>query len=165
MEALAQAISSEHDELKKGYKYPLVGEKDGIRIYGCTSPGGHLMAKDLATGRVDSYHILVWERANGPIPKGMEIHHIDGNPQNNNLSNLMMLSAGDHVKVHHGYFKVGGKWHKRCGVCGLTKSEDEFSKTCGGRGLRYLCKACRNQRAREKRAKLKREQEAQCLSI
>ena len=33
-------------------------------------------------------HRLVWEAFYGPIPEGMEIDHIDGNPSNNSLSNL-----------------------------------------------------------------------------
>lgn len=37
-------------------------------------------------------HHLVWEAFNGPIPKGMEIDHIDGNPSNNSLENLRAVS-------------------------------------------------------------------------
>jgi len=33
-------------------------------------------------------HRLVWEAFNGPIPKGLTINHLDGNRENNHLSNL-----------------------------------------------------------------------------
>ena len=36
----------------------------------------------------------------GDIPKGYEIHHIDFNKDNNDISNLQLLSRADHRKVH-----------------------------------------------------------------
>jgi hypothetical protein len=47
----------------------------------------------------------IWEAANGPIPKddqgrSYEIHHIDGNRKNNDLSNLMCVSIEQHYKIH-----------------------------------------------------------------
>lgn len=47
----------------------------------------------------------IWEAAYGPIPKdsegrSYEIHHIDGNRKNNDLSNLMCVSIEDHYKIH-----------------------------------------------------------------
>lgn len=52
-----------------------------------------------AKGRVQCYrvsvlkkainvHRVIWEIFNGPIPKGMVIDHLDGNPLNNCISNL-----------------------------------------------------------------------------
>ena len=41
-----------------------------------------------------------WKRAFGAIPSGYEIHHIDGNPQNNNIDNLRCLSKKAHLKIH-----------------------------------------------------------------
>ncbi len=47
----------------------------------------------------------IWEEAHGPIPKDengvtYDIHHIDGNRKNNNISNLIALSIEDHYKIH-----------------------------------------------------------------
>lgn len=47
----------------------------------------------------------IWEAAYGPIPKdehgrSYEIHHIDGNRNNNDLSNLMCVSIEDHYNIH-----------------------------------------------------------------
>ena len=39
-----------------------------------------------------------WEQANGPIPEGMTIDHIDGDPQNNALSNLRLVTQSDNMK-------------------------------------------------------------------
>ena len=41
-----------------------------------------------------------WERANGPIPFGHEIHHRDGNRRNHALSNLELVSPAEHIDRH-----------------------------------------------------------------
>ena len=42
--------------------------------------------------------------------KNVDVHHIDGNPQNNDLSNLMRLCRSCHLKAHHPA--------KTCLICG-----------------------------------------------
>lgn len=43
-------------------------------------------------------HRVVWEAFNGAIPQGMDIDHIDGNPKNNKLDNLQILTRQDNLK-------------------------------------------------------------------
>lgn len=43
-------------------------------------------------------HRLIWEAFNGPIPKGYDIDHLDGNPANNNLNNLEMVTHKENIK-------------------------------------------------------------------
>ena len=45
-------------------------------------------------------HRYVWEKHNGPIPKGCHIHHIDGNPLNNDISNLRCVTPFEHAGEH-----------------------------------------------------------------
>ena len=45
-------------------------------------------------------HRWVWENHKGRIPDEMDIHHIDGNKDNNEINNLKMLSRSDHRKEH-----------------------------------------------------------------
>lgn len=45
-------------------------------------------------------HRVIWERANGPIPPGCVIHHINGNGRDNRIENLMLLTQRDHVALH-----------------------------------------------------------------
>lgn len=45
-------------------------------------------------------HRLIYEDTYGPIPKGFQIHHIDGNKENNNPTNLMILTKSHHHKLH-----------------------------------------------------------------
>jgi endogenous inhibitor of DNA gyrase (YacG/DUF329 family) len=45
-------------------------------------------------------HRQVWEDANGDIPDGYEVHHKDGNPANNQISNLELRKRKEHQKYH-----------------------------------------------------------------
>lgn len=58
-------------------------------------------------------HRLIWEKFNGPIPKGHHIHHKDGDKLNNSIHNLECLSHAEHLSLH---MKERGDrlyaWHK-----------------------------------------------------
>ena len=43
--------------------------------------------------RLRMEHDLVWEKHYGAIPAGYQIHHKDGNKQNNDISNLQLVST------------------------------------------------------------------------
>lgn len=46
-------------------------------------------------------HRLIYEKEHDcTIPEGYVIHHIDGNKTNNDISNLEMLKAGEHNRMH-----------------------------------------------------------------
>jgi hypothetical protein len=49
---------------------------------------------------VQALHQEIWKAAHGPIPEGLEIHHKDGNPLNNALSNLEPVTKAEHVQKH-----------------------------------------------------------------
>lgn len=60
-----------------------------------------------------SAHRKIYETHIGPIPKddegrSYEIHHVDGNHNNNSLSNLMCVSIKEHYEIHksQGDFKA-----------------------------------------------------------
>jgi len=46
---------------------------------------------------------LSWMKANHlhRVPQGCLIHHIDGNPENNNIQNLQLMDKRFHNKLHH----------------------------------------------------------------
>lgn len=50
-------------------------------------------------------HRQIWVKANRPIPKdefrrSYHIHHLDRDPTNNELDNLICLSANVHYELH-----------------------------------------------------------------
>lgn len=76
-----KTIVKQHINNRFGYSQVKIKRDDGVRI----------------TSRV---HILTWDSFNPYIikPKGFELHHVDGNKQNNGLSNLMLVSHKDNIK-------------------------------------------------------------------
>lgn len=44
--------------------------------------------------------VAIWEARFGLLPKGMMIHHIDGNPLNDTLSNLCATTRAGHIEFH-----------------------------------------------------------------
>ena len=43
---------------------------------------------------------VVWESVHGPIPRGIIIHHVDRDPTNDSLDNLMALTRRQHADEH-----------------------------------------------------------------
>lgn len=48
----------------------------------------------------DSAHRHVWRTHHGAILDGMHVHHKDGDKSNNDISNLELMSAADHLSYH-----------------------------------------------------------------
>ena len=71
------------------------------------SSHGYLMERvgvghPLADSRGYAYsHCLVWAAAGRALPtKTQELHHVDGNRENNRLSNLRLMERADHARLH-----------------------------------------------------------------
>ena len=61
-------------------------------------------------------HRAVWIYHNGKIPEGdYDIHHIDGNKANNDISNLQLLTRAEHHRVH---MKTAPEREHICENCG-----------------------------------------------
>lgn len=63
--------------------------------------GYYLSTKIYKNNRRIRLHRYIWEQYNGEIPKDYEIHHIDHNKDNNDISNLEMLTKEEHKKRHN----------------------------------------------------------------
>lgn len=62
--------------------------------------GYFLCNKKTDIGKRERLHCFVWRTEHGQIPSGYHIHHKDGNKNNNEISNLEMLSSSDHERLH-----------------------------------------------------------------
>lgn len=62
----------------------------------------------------DSLHRAVWIEAHGVPPDGSDVHHIDEDTSNNELSNLELMTHGDHMRHHHAHEFAPHP----CGRCG-----------------------------------------------
>lgn len=52
-------------------------------------------------------HVYVWEYHNGKIPSGHHVHHKDFDKANNEITNLELLTARQHMSLH------GKTWDKK----------------------------------------------------
>jgi len=78
-------------------------------------------------GRNVKIHVLVWERVNGPKPKGFEIHHIDHDKGNYSIDNLQLMTKSDHRRLHAGWVKGDCGWLKKpCTGCGDVLPLSDF---------------------------------------
>lgn len=74
----------------------------------------------------------LWEDAFGPIPydsygRRMEIHHIDGDRNNNDLSNLKLVTINEHYDIHYD----NGDWAACQSILNrMNVSPSEKSKKC-----------------------------------
>jgi hypothetical protein len=59
-------------------------------VSGSLSKTGYLRIR--YGGKPEYVHRLIWEHVNGPIPKGMYIDHINGNPSDNRICNLRLVT-------------------------------------------------------------------------
>jgi hypothetical protein len=60
-----------------------------------------LFSKEYPKGRLQYIHRLVYETFVDEIPDGYEIDHVDGNPSNNNLSNLQLVTRKENISKHY----------------------------------------------------------------
>lgn len=87
-------------------------------------------------------HRVVWEYHNGKIPKGYDIHHIDGDKSNNQIENLQCLTRKEHRRLHvemdraNGLIATPAKKYFICQKCGK-----EFSSTLDDPKFCYACRA------------------------
>lgn len=88
-------------------------------------------------------HRDVWAWYFGEPPKGYHIHHIDGNPANNNIENLKLLTAYQHRQIHVPKGEQIAKPLRTfvCEVCGK-----EYQTFATGNN-RFCSAECRNKNA------------------
>lgn len=73
------------------------------------------------------FHQYIWICVNGDIPKGYDIHHIDGNKQNNSIYNLELVEHKKHLSEHKkGNKNWQGKHHS-------NETKNKISKINKGR--------------------------------
>jgi len=52
-------------------------------------------------GRHERLHRAIWKYHHGSIPRGMVVHHIDGDSLNNDIDNLALMTRPAHASHHH----------------------------------------------------------------
>lgn len=97
-------------------------------------------------------HRFLWQFYNGEIPEGYDIHHKDFNKENNDISNLELVTKEDHKKIHlsHKIKRTPRKKQKFiCTVCG-----NEYESVNHGNN-NYCSQKCKKIAERVRAVKIK----------
>lgn len=79
-----------------------------------------------------SLHVQIWKDNYGEIPKGRIIHHKDGNPENNTLSNLECITEKEHKAIHYADKEWSARTRKSLSSGQLKRPLIEYTcKKCG----------------------------------
>ena len=107
---------SNHGRLKSFHK----DKADGYILSNVNQKGWYFTVNLIMNGKKTTkrIHVLVAEAFIGKIPSGFHVHHIDGNKQNNVVTNLEIIHPKEHRK----------ETEKQCpqiitGVCNYNKYE------------------------------------------
>lgn len=74
-------------------------EYDGIRFY--SDKTGYWQSAWSRNKKSKRLHVYIWEKYNGKVPDGYQVHHIDGDKLNNDISNLKLMSQSEHMSFHN----------------------------------------------------------------
>ena len=73
-----------------GRNYAFCKIRKGDIAGGPSTDGGYWYTRYKDKGRLS--HRVIWEMFYGVVPKGLEVDHIDGNPSNNAINNLRLVT-------------------------------------------------------------------------
>lgn len=109
-----------------------VAKPTGSRTYGFIRSDGHRGVR--YQGKEHQVHIIIAElylNGNKPLPEGYDVHHINFNPEDNRVENLLIISHGEHRKLHMegqlnpNYGKFGANHPKSKPIIGTNKTTGE----------------------------------------
>jgi len=95
-------------------------------------------------GRYVMAHRWIWEQANGPVPDGHAIHHVNGERLDNRIGNLRCVTHTVHKRIHSGCDLRDGVWWKPCSICHEKKpvGRSDWYLSAEGWPLYGRCRPC-----------------------
>lgn len=61
---------------------------------------GYYLSSAKINGKRRRLHVFVWEHYNGSVPEGYQVHHIDEDKGNNDITNLVLMTSSKHSRHH-----------------------------------------------------------------
>lgn len=99
------------------------------------SKDGYIEVKVADPNKWKLKHRIVWEKVNGPIPKGYIIIFRDNDKTNTDIDNLLMIKRGIHAVLNHtGLCEYSGEFKDTAVVIAELKAVTSKSKKGGNHG-------------------------------
>lgn len=123
-------------------------EVDGIKFY--KSAQGYWLGQ--VDGKPIRLHTYNYKKLFGSVPKGHVVHHIDHDPDNNDIRNLILVSREEHARVHHDAVKAASvesikkaqaaatEWHKS--AAGREWHKVQYQNTLADKWSDMVTKSC-----------------------
>ena len=115
-----------------------------IKIYTCKDGRQRVYIKD--TKKVISYPKYLMEQKLGrPLEPNEQVHHIDGNPLNNAMSNLELTTITEHMHKHRKYNdpkKVNCMWCNREFYLSPIQQRTRVGNGNRGKSVPFCSKRC-----------------------
>lgn len=61
---------------------------------------GYYLSSRIIGGSRKRLHVYIWEKHNGAIPDGFEVHHATGDKARNDIEDLQLLTVDEHRRYH-----------------------------------------------------------------
>ena len=138
MDKLALRLSNSYNASMGNKTGPKPKRPDGYHV----TASGYLRGR--FDGRMRLVHVVIWERANGRLPDGWQVHHVNEDKQDNVLENLAAVSPTTHKRIHSGCFLRDGIWWKPCSICEQYKPIEpaNWYISAAGYPLYGRCRPC-----------------------
>ena len=101
----------------------------------------------------DYVHVLLAERVLGrPLPTGAVVHHADGNPRNNTLSNFVICPDQAYQNLLHQRLRAmaatGDPAKRKCTLCKQWDDRSNLAERCRGARVGFIHRRCEAERKR-----------------
>jgi len=111
----------------KGKKFPGTGNRTTFRKGHISSKhrevgeerinkDGYVEIKIAEPNRWEPKHRIIWEKENGPIPRGNLLIFLDQNKQNIRLDNLMLITKEENARINQNHLRATDKEMTKAGV-------------------------------------------------